>query len=387
MKGSSTSTTASRRARLLALGLSLVLHAGVATLVLRARPAPMPPSEEPAALEIEIRESEIPPAAEPMPTEPPPSPDPVAPERPRAAEPRPERRRFAPPVPPAPPRLEEPTSSGPRSSLRMRPPGAPLALTPSFEMVDRLTQEGVIAPPDPNAAPAPRTRPGPPRFSERLAALERRDRARANVDRGQVDPQIFDYLRDAQKGFVPPRAALDNDRRAPNTVGRSLKQWVGGLLRPHGDAEDQRQMEPDQGRARGPDVLNRDTRASMRRMGAFLGLARGQSGKAEPMQCLVCVVVRAGRAPEVVLDSSSGNAELDRAAVDSLEQATRTRAVESYVRPQKSCYRFRATVQRVPPVPVIGCNFDEVTLKAGCVYPTQKVYKTTVELESVDYEG
>jgi len=270
----------------------------------------------------------------------------------------------------------------------MRPAGEPLALSPSFEMVDRLTREGVIAPPDPTAAPAVAERAGSPRFSDRLAALRRRDEARTNVVKGKVDPQIYDFLRDAQNGFAPSRLALDRDRRAPNTVGRTLKQWFGGLLRPHGDAEDQRQWAPDQqGRQHAPDVMNKDSRAALRRMGGYLGLARGESAAAQPMECLVCVVVRANRAPEVVLDGSSGNAELDKAAVQSLERATRTRTVETYVRPQRSCYRFRATVQRVPPVPVIGCRFDEVTLKGGCVFPTQKVYKTSVSLESVDYDG
>jgi TonB family protein len=249
-----------------------------------------------------------------------------------------------------------------------------------------MTRDGVIAPPDPTVVIV-QERPATPSFSQRLAARVRNDAARANVAAGKVHPQMYDLLRDARKGFAPSKLALDRDPRAPNTVGRTLKQWFGGILRPHVDPEDLRQQRPDQNRLGAPDVLAPDNRAALQGTGGYLGLSRGRSSAVKPMDCVVCVVLRPGVAPQVQVSESSGNDELDTAALDALRRASANRPPEPDVPSQKSCYRFRATVQRVPPVPVIGCAFDETNLTARCHYPTQKVYKTTVTLESVDYDG
>ena len=337
-----------------------------------------PPEEPPGP-------PEVPPAGEPI--EPPPPEQSVSPEPPAPAEPRPRRRSPAESAPPS-ARSDRPSDEAAapgRSTLRMRP-GPAVDLSLSYDRVDRMTQEGVIAPPDPTGVAEDRPRKIPT-FSQRLAARVRNDAARANVAKGEVHPQMYDLLRDARRSFVPPTLALERDRRAPNTVGRTLKQWFGGLLRPHTDAEDDRQQNPDRGRLGAPDVLDDRGRASLRAMGGYLGLSRGRASRIEPMDCVVCVVLRPNTEPEVSLGESSGNAELDNAAVDALKQATNIRTIEKDVPSQKSCYRFRATVERVPPVPVLGCGFDEVTMSARCFYPTQKIQKTSIILESVDYGG
>jgi hypothetical protein len=107
---------------------------------------------------------------------------------------------------------------------------------------------------------------------------------------------------------------------------------------------------------------------------------------AQPITCLVCLVLRPPAAPEVVLGASSGNASLDREAMAAVRQAANTRPLEEALRPQRSCYRFQATVFRVPPLPVLGCGPDG---KGGitCLYPMKKLIKTSVSLESVDYDG
>jgi hypothetical protein len=390
---------ASRKARLLALGLSLALHGLLALLLFHGDLSPSGSiTRLPESLEVEIL---TPAPDEPLPAapdepSPPESPaadeaahdraalgEPAAPSS--APEPRARRRSAPEGADPGAPAERPPEAAAPgRSTLRMRTGPGALDLSLGYDRVDRMTREGVIAPPDPTGVAEGRPS-RPPTFSQRLAARVRNDAARANVAKGEVHPQMYDLLRDARKGFRPSLVALERDRRAPNTVGRTLKQWFGGLLRPHVDPEDERQQRPDQSRA--PDVLSEQGRAQMRAMGGYLGLSSGRTSKIEPMDCVVCVVLRPDTAPEVVLGESSGNAELDNAAVEALKQATDNRAIEEDVPSQKSCYRFRATVQRIPPVPVIGCGFDEVTMSAKCFYPTQKVHKTTVILESVDYGG
>lgn len=213
--------------------------------------------------------------------------------------------------------------------------------------------------------------------------------ARETVISGKVDPLMHQLLRDARDRFTPSVAALDNDSRSPNTVGRTLKQWLGGARRgrPEDAADHARQRRPDQaGRMVAPDVLLPGARRSMELAGGTLGLALPGFSETQPRHCLVCVVIKPGAGPEIVLSNSSGNAEVDRAAVEALQRATQARPPGSDVRPQKSCYRFQASVERIPPSQAVGCTFDEVKLTAECHYPTKKVRKTTVHLESVEYD-
>ena len=106
------------------------------------------------------------------------------------------------------------------------------------------------------------------------------------------------------------------------------------------------------------------------------------------MACLVCLVIRPGR------DRAAWNWPPVRATRRSIAPPSRRWSAPpsagrptSDVRKQRSCYRFSVTVTRIPPVPIVGCNFDEAALKASCYYPTKKVTRTEVKLESVDYDG
>jgi outer membrane biosynthesis protein TonB len=360
-----------RRARWQPLGLSFALHAAVALLLWQGLPATslLSPPPPPEPLEIEL-------IAEPPQQAP--APSAVAPERsvdrgeapvklPRPPRPPPSR------TPEPPPPVAEPAAPA--------PPRRPLpGLTPDFGTIDRLTREGVIAPPDPSLAPPPENK-GPSKFAARLAERTRDDAARANVAAGKVQPQLYDFLRDARRGFTPNPAALDADPRAPNTVARSVAQWGKGVREMYRGwrrqlDDERRRLDHDPDRRGAPDILEHYNR-----------MLESTARAVEPMDCLVCLVVRRDGPPEVVLTASSGNAEVDRAAVEALRRSANTRPVDEDVRPQKTCYRFRATVHRVPPIPIAGCAFDEVALTASCYYPTKKLRKVTVNLESVDYDG
>jgi outer membrane biosynthesis protein TonB len=359
-----------RSARGQALGLSLALHAAVALLLWQGLPATslLPSLPPPAPLEIElITEAPAQSSAPPEPERPEERGEPLL-KRPRPAPPRPST------MPEPPPPAEEPA---PPSSTRRPLP----VLTPDFGTIDRLTREGVIAPPDPSLAPPPENK-GPSKFATRLAERARDDAARANVTAGKVHPQLYDFLRDARRGFTPNPAALDSDPRAPNTVARSVGQWGKGVAEMYRgwqrglDDQRRRRLDHDPDRRGAPDILEHYNR-----------MLEGTARAVEPMDCLVCLVVRRDAPPEVVLTASSGNPEVDRAAVEALRRSANTRPLDQDVRPQKTCYRFRATVHRVPPIPIAGCAFDEVTLTASCYYPTKKIRKITVNLESVDYDG
>jgi hypothetical protein len=360
------------RRRTFALATSLAVHAAALLLLLGpAAPPPLPPDAEPIAVEF---------------IESPPAP-PVAPPEPPApstgdAEPAPSHRRPSTRNAPAPSdRSGEATAEAtpePGTTLDMRFPPASLLL--DHDAVDRLTRDGVID--RPQLPPGlPGKRPRGPSFSERLAARVRDDAARDNVERGNVHPQAYDYMRGAQRLFRPDPELVYRDERAPNTIGRSAKQWAKGAfnaIRPWKTVEEaNRQREMRDPHRQGPADIFRTHNAWL----------DGTEQAARPIACLVCLVIRPGETARVELAASSGNKEVDRAAVEALERVAERRPTDQDVRNQRSCYRFTTTIHRIPPVPIVGCNFDEAALRASCYYPTKKVTKTDVKLESVDYDG
>jgi outer membrane biosynthesis protein TonB len=388
--GSKRRLRASGKALLASLLVHALMLAGALHWSPRAR-GPGPADQAP--IEIEVRTAQPqpapalqPPAEEsPAPTSPPPAGGqrrkPGAPAPALPAPPLPAPAPSAPPLPAPPPSAPAPAPAPEAAAapalLRMR-------AAPSFTMdqaaVDRLTRDGVIAPPAdalPPAAPVVRK----PSFSEKVAALAREDGARANVDQGHVHPLLYDYVRDARKVFTPREEVVELDPRAPNTVGRTFRSWGRTWLRDYQD------------KLRGVRQADRTAAApgkhseapSTDLLAQYNEVMRAAEKHAEDIACQVCVVLRPGAPPQVMLAHSSGNAEVDRTAVEALERAVARRPQNKDLRPERACYKFSARVYRIPPLPMVGCNFDEVSLTAGCYYPGKQVYKTTVDLESVDY--
>jgi hypothetical protein len=164
-------------------------------------------------------------------------------------------------------------------------------------------------------------------------------------------------------------------------VKNSVRQWSGGLREAYRSWQreiddlraDRRSDDPD--RRGAPDILEHYNR-----------ILEGNKKGAEAITSQVCLLVEPGGIPRVELGKTSGNAEVDRAAVDALTRAAGRRAPEPDVRKQRTCYRFAVKVVRVPPLPVAGCMFDEVELTASCYYPLKKAMTISVSLESVDYD-
>jgi hypothetical protein len=365
-------TGISSRKGVRALLVSLAVHALLVLLLLRRAPAPPAAPRPPEVLEVEL--AEAPPPPTPTLVEPPLPPPSAAPEpRPRRAS-APDRSASA--TAPAPPAAPTPAPSAPAeepSMLRMRTPN--LALDPAT--IDRFTHDGVISAAPAPPAPEPR---GPSKWQQKLAMVEREVAGRRNVEEGKVHPQIFDFMRDAQQSFAPRESVVEKDPRAPNTVGRTMQSWTKGFFRNYLDKL--RRLERDEPAHRSPmaeggsDILAEYGR-----------LLRAAEKGGEAIACQVCLVLRPGLPPEVVLAKSSNNREIDQAAIDALTRASLRKPMEKDVQPERACYRFAATLYRIPPLPIVGCGFDESTLKVGCYYPGMQVYQLKVSLDLVDYSG
>jgi hypothetical protein len=254
-------------------------------------------------------------------------------------------------------------------------------LTLDEATVDRFARDGVIAPTPHSPAPAAgRKREGPTRWQEKLALLERNDRGRENVRTGKVHPQVFDFMRDAERLFSPRESVVAEDPRAPNTIGRTLRSWQRGFVKDYLDKlRKEMAVRPPRRNA-----LTEHGPGSDLFEGYNHALRAAEAG-AESITCQVCLVVRPGRPPEVVLAASSGNEEVDEAATEALRKASLRRELDEQMKPQRTCYSFSASVYRIPPVPMVGCSFDESLLKLGCYYPGKMIYRLKVNLDLVDY--
>jgi hypothetical protein len=275
------------------------------------------------------------------------------------------------------PETARPAPEAPSQPAEPAAPAQPPRLTLDQATVDRFTRDGVIS--EAPAAPAPAPK-GPSKWQQKLAMVERDGAGRKNVADGKVHPQVYDFMRDAEKVFSPRQERVETDERAPTTVGRSFKHWSRGFFRSYLDKLRQlEQEEPSRKGAMaegGSDVLAEYSR-----------LLRAAEKGAESIACQVCLVIRPGQPPEVVLARSSANKEVDQAAVDALMRAALRRPYEKDLRPERACYTFAATIYRIPPLPIVGCGFDESSLKIGCYYPGKMVYQLKVRLDLVDYSG
>jgi hypothetical protein len=359
MAGGSTSGRRSARALL----VSLIGHALLVVVVLRASPpGPAPP---PQTVEIELNE----------PPPPPPAPAPIVVGPPAPLRPAHPQRAPHPSTAPAPATNEPEPEPVPSTGPALLP--SPPKLTVDHATVDRFTREGVISAPP--APPAPAAK-GPSKWQQKLAMVERDQVGRKNVADGKVHPQVYDFMRDAEKVFSPRESVVEKDDRAPNTVGRTARSWSRGFFRNYLDQL--RRLEQEEPAHTSPlaeggsDVLAEYGR-----------LLRAAEKGAESITCQVCLVIRPGLPPEVVLVKSSDNKEVDQAATDALMRAALRRQYDKDLRPERACYTFAASLYRIPPLPIVGCNFDESSMKLGCYYPGKQIYQLKVRLDLVDYSG
>ena len=259
------------------------------------------------------------------------------------------------------------------------PPPRPVDL--SFEALgEGAKQRATAAPGGDDAlerllAPTPEGPPLPGRrkpIAELRAEADRRAAAAANVRAGRADPLLFDLLRNARDRLTPEATHIAES--LPLGAAETTKGWGRGYLRRVADAhsgqlDPSRALDEPVGGPR-PDVL-----------GAYDEATRQSESGAEQRTAEVCLGVAPNHDVVVTLRRSSGNAALDRLAVDSFHAAGGARPVTSDVRPALACYRVAVSAYRLPPLPTVGIDL----INRRILYPLKRMTKVTVELQSVDF--
>jgi hypothetical protein len=202
-----------------------------------------------------------------------------------------------------------------------------------------------------------------------------------NVDAGRVDPLLFDYLRGARARFQDTAEKLADDLAVG--PGDTVRGWGRGYLRSVDDANrgvlGARADAPREG---GGDSRNEiSPHADV--LGAYGEAQRHAQSGAEERRAEVCLDVAAGRETGVVLRHSSGNAALDRLAIESFTKSVAARPVPPDARRGLACYELLISAYRMPPLPFISCGIGRAGLT--CVWPFKKVTSVKGRLLSVDY--
>jgi hypothetical protein len=313
-----------------AVAVSGLLHLGLLLLLLPGR---RPLTGIPTAVELEVVEA------------PPPSEETPARERARAGG---VERQRPPTRPRSPSRTPSPAPSpGPArasGALGMRR----LDLTPTADQLDRAGLE---------VAPAFGPAPGRPGWSARLEALEREDRALAELQVRRAPPIAYDILRGADRLFAPSRELVLALARAEAGREHGADRWLGRYLGGFLDRD-----RP----ATGGQAGRRDEMAGFNR-----------AMKAAPIRyaARVCVTLHPQRSPVVQLTRSSGLARLDDLAVRvTTDAATHAPARDPPVS-SRPCYRFTATLTRVPPL---------IHAIAVGQWPFQELADTRIDLDGLE---
>lgn len=223
--------------------------------------------------------------------------------------------------------------------------------------------------------PVPETpaRPGRRRpLGELRAEAERRADAEENVRVGRAHPLLFDFLRQARDRLTPEATRIAES--LPLGAAETTKGWARGYLKGVADAHRGAFAAPSAaGEAVGgprPDLL-----------GGYDEAARQAESGAEQRSAEICLGVAPNHAVVTTLRRSSGNAALDRLAVDSFDAAGSARPVTADVRPSLACYLVRVSAYRMPPLPTVGLDLASGRI----IYPLKRITKVTVELQSVDF--
>ncbi|HVY38208.1 MAG TPA: hypothetical protein VHM31_09735 [Polyangia bacterium] len=205
----------------------------------------------------------------------------------------------------------------------------------------------------------------------------------ANVEKGRVDPILYDYLRGARRRFeVSARQLADSIPVGPVEM---LRSWQGGhqmriddLTRGGGVAST---SGLDPALASAPFSRNQQPAPDLF---AAYGEATLQAGEgAEERRAEVCLDMGPGKASAPILRRQSGNAALDHLVVDAFSRAIADRPVPPDVRSGIACYEVRISAFRMPPVPIAACGFDSQGV--NCFWPFKKIASVSGRLLSVDY--
>ena len=363
-----------RRQRTLALfiGVSLVIHVALVSAGhMGLRDEPLPPQAL-TILEIEtVTEGRAP-------NSPPPPPVPTVQPAPPPKKKIVKQRRVATP---------RKKAAGPAMKLAMRTrAGAPRDLDLDLDLSrDFERPEPVMAAPDGKGRLATSARPPRDKHLQEPEARSagrniRRmlsaDQARRDLQDGRVSPHLYDLVRAAEGTFRPTWALTKGDRRGLGSVANSMRSF-GRSLGKNYLAGIKEFMEPKSTRGA---LDDQQTPAMLEQYGR---LREAAEDGADKLTCTYCVELRPGEAPRLTLARRSGKSAFDKQAKEALDRAVRLRPQAAGEAPVEACYLFTAKFFRVPPLPVVGCQFDEVNLTAECFYPFKKVLRSNVKLVGV----
>jgi hypothetical protein len=226
-----------------------------------------------------------------------------------------------------------------------------------------------------------RSRPQRPSLEERRAEIEREEDAIANVRAGRVDPLLFEYLRGARRRFEEDARRLAEG--LPLGPRETMRAWGGGYLQ---HVEDVHRMAAAGKNRDGPASTDPRVVADEPRPDLFAGYdeaTRAANAGAEVRRAEICLDVSPGRETTASLRKSSGNAALDRVALNAFARSAAARPVPPDARRGLACYEIRIAAFRMPPLPAIACGWDEKGIT--CAWPFKRITSVTGHLLSVEY--
>lgn len=383
---------AASRRLLLAIALSLGVHALV-WLVMAARANPLeqrPPPPRP--VQLEFVEVEVPPAVKPPEPPPPPTPEPP---RPRPA-PKPLVEAKPPPAPtpapppaPAPPEAtaQAPSSDAPRADMPLaadtpRAPGLRLTPPPSLS----LTPGGDIpvAPPKPGGVQGLETQSA----QQIVSNLAVETTGKGKVQRGLVHPYFSELGKSLLKSWDAERAVssqgfkgfLEQGRensKAWNSIWRERAASYGSSGSPlDSDAPTQNNRRPP-GRGDPNLEARRELRQQMRE--EFRSTKRAVIRVVQDAQ---------GKLLEVTLVEPSNNVQVDKEAMKDVRTAAEQLPpppAEALAGKQTltSLWQFELIVSITPPVPTLSFEFDEALKFVDMRLPLDRRIYKRVRLLSV----
>jgi hypothetical protein len=361
-----------------ALAISALLHLLAAVLLFRGiggrRAAEPGPARQPPPIEVTLVETKR--QERPTADRPPfarPSPAPLRHQIRAPAERPSERAPTPPPAPASPAAAPGPGAKSPEAAAPRA--GRPIDL--SFDALGDGAKQHAAAIPDPGEALEQLLAPPPDARGMRplevlRAEAERRADAEENVRAGRANPLFFDYLRHARDRMTPEATRIAET--LPLGAAETTKGWARGYLQGvadahHGLASPLRPPDEAVGGPR-PDVL-----------GAYNEAGRQAEAGAEQRSAEVCLGVAPNHSAVVTLRRSSGNAALDRLALDSFRSASDGRPGTPDVQPALACYQVRISAHRVPPLPTVSLDL----IKRRIIYPLKRITNVTVDLQSIDF--
>jgi hypothetical protein len=349
--------------------VSALAHALLAGLLLRARTPETSSRISPAPIEIEIAEVPRPGSDQ----------APVARSADRSAHSRRELIRTR----------SEPASRGdapPRTDVQpARTPGASSPDRPAVsapELSFRTLSPDIqarIAVPSADAALAVRAPGGKLSVDELRVAHEREEDAAANVAAGRVDPLLYDYLRGARVRFQDEAQRIAE--AIPIGAGETVRGWGRGLVARVREAHRNDRTADDVQ----PDLRDDATKRRPDLAAAYDENRRQAEAGAEIRRVEVCLDVAPGRDTTATLRRGSGNAALDRVALDAFARAVSVRPVPRDARPGRACYEVRTATYRAGPALGIACDLNLGPHGPTCIWPLKKMTSVTSQLLGVEY--